>query len=377
MSEQYITESYLRRQIEEKAFSDVGVILSDLCFTGFHLYTNLDYWSEDSIVDLARDNARYFRFTVKDRFYRPGGTVNRSPPKGVDDSTGTTGQYTPIRNGGNTPIEHQVTDTVTLEHNQTSTLSKGIELDLTSKVSAGYGGVSAELESHLGITVNTEESESTTETKSHTFSDTVEVGPGDEIAVVYTRGSKRYTQDFVIDALADCSFYLKISEWDGSKYAGPDAPILSSKHNRGLWDYQSSPHWGAHWESLHDFCGFVRGYDVRAPNMHYYFKNASPKAKAALTVLEDASILGLKLDGSDSIISQGDPAFSVVDISNLSDGDVRDRYGHEGQPLGDTLPLVETRVYYDETKGRNLADFPHTEPFTGERYYKLMKIVRD
>ena len=100
MSEQYITESYLRRQIEEKAFSEVGVILSDLCFTGFHLYPNLDYWSEQSIVDLAHDDARYFRFTIKDRFYRPGGTVKRSPPKGVDDSTGTTGQYTPIRNGG-------------------------------------------------------------------------------------------------------------------------------------------------------------------------------------------------------------------------------------------------------------------------------------
>ena len=88
------------------------------------------------------------RVTITDRFYRPGGDIERGDPKSVDNETGTTGEYTSIRNHGNTVIEHQVDKTVTLEHSRSSSLSKGITLDLTSKESAGYGGVSVELEQH-------------------------------------------------------------------------------------------------------------------------------------------------------------------------------------------------------------------------------------
>ena len=40
---------------------------------------------------------------------------------------------------------------------QESKLSAGITMDLTSKTSAGYAGVTEDLEVHLGVTVNKEE----------------------------------------------------------------------------------------------------------------------------------------------------------------------------------------------------------------------------
>ena len=190
--ENYITESYLRRGIEvDHALRLVTIILFDL---GYNLHGGginqptlyPRHWYKDGIVHTTEQNEYKYHhgtllykplitYTIKDRFYRAGGEVNRGEPKGVSSVPGTTGQYTTIRNTGLHDLTHQVDKTVTLEHSRSSTLSKGLTLDLTAKAEASYGGVSASLESHLGVTVNKEDSESTSTETSTTFSDTVTV----------------------------------------------------------------------------------------------------------------------------------------------------------------------------------------------------------
>ena len=125
---------------------------------------------------------------ISARSYQPGGKVLRSPPQDLDEGVVTTGEYSSIRNHGEEPVEHAVDKTVSLEQSQTSELSAGITLDLTSKESASYGGVSADLEQHLGITVNKSESQTSSKTVTTTFSDKVTIDPG-------RRGGDRLQED--------------------------------------------------------------------------------------------------------------------------------------------------------------------------------------
>ena len=89
--------------------------------------------------------------------------MTRDAPAGVAALRGTTGEYTTIRNKGREAIEHHINKSETLEHSQTSVLSKGFSLDLTAKQEVSYGGVTAGLEEHLGVTKNEEDSESSSE----------------------------------------------------------------------------------------------------------------------------------------------------------------------------------------------------------------------
>ena len=63
---------------------------------------------------------------------------------------------------------------MTLEHTESSELSEGIQLDMTTTASAEYGGVSGSLESHLGITVNATQATSSSTTTTTSFSDKVD-----------------------------------------------------------------------------------------------------------------------------------------------------------------------------------------------------------
>ena len=274
-------------------------------------------------------------FHIKSRFYRQGGTVVRGPKRGVASADGDTGQYTPIRNDGSTTITHEIAKSVTEEHTQSSTLSKGVQLDLTSKVSASYGAVSADLESHLGVTVNQEDAESTSTTTEDSFSDTVPVPPGKEVAIVFTEETLHYTQDFTIDAIADCSFGVTFNRLGNKKdmLTGKNTENLLNHKNKGLWDSIHHDTYTTHFDSIHDFCGFIRGYDVRAPAMAGYVRHGhvshgwSARAQAAIYDLEKAELLELKLTGTEAIEAQSGAAFSVQNIANLTDDEVKKMYG--------------------------------------------------
>ena len=263
---------------------------------------------------------------ISDRFYQSGGKVMRSDPKDLDSGVVTTGEYSSIRNHGSEPIRHQVDKSVELQQSQTSELSAGITLDLTSKESASYGGVSADLEQHLGITVNKTESQSSSKTVTTTFSDEVTVDPGEEVAIVYQKTNKHYAQDYSIDALIDLSFCL----WLGhDPHWGSKSHYLTSGQNDDLWEKK---HEKMCFDSIHDFVGFLLGFDVRAPAMHGYHDKMNDRAKRALDVLENNThnMLSLVLTGTDYIVHDDDADYSVQDISGLSDDEVKEKYGVKG-----------------------------------------------
>lgn len=348
MSENYVTESYLRRGIEQKAFEEICAILTDLCFDGKSSVDMNDWDSDGKIYGLVQRHEDHemhqrFIFTIKNRFYRSGGYVHRDDPKDVSQGTGTTGQYTTIRNGGENPIEHDIDKSVTLEHQQSSELHVGITLDLTAKETASYAGVGAELEQHLGITVDKTEAESSSSTTTTSFSDKVTVSPGEEVAIVYSKSSKHFTQDFTVNALSDCAFELEIIDW--GFYSGPHADKLFNSANHALWDWVSNKsrdrsargNWVTHFDSIHDFMGFIHGFDVRAPYMKFYGGKTKDVwgsgAKAAGAVLEKADILRLILSGTDDMLVEGDADYSVMDIKGMSDEEVDEKYGKAGNPI--------------------------------------------
>ena len=358
--ENYVTESYLRRGIEvDHALRLVSIILFDL---GFHhgslpgaLYG--EHWYKEGIVHTTQQHywsynhghylyKPWITYTITDRFYRPGGEVNRGDPVGVSSVPGTTGQYTTIRNTGLHDLTHQVDKTVTLEHSRSSTLSKGLTLDLTAKAEASYGGVSASLESHLGVTVNKEDSESTTTTTSTTFSDTVTVEGsqstpgGEQVAIVYSKTTKRFNQPFSINAIADFGFKIEFYDLHYAPRNKKNALYLVSHHNNALWESGTDKNkmlYVTSFKSLHDFAGFIRGYDPRAPQMRYYPGNMSKAAMNALETLEKAEVLRLQLTGTQDVVQEGDADYTVTDIKGVGDDKLADLFGVSGKPIPESI----------------------------------------
>ena len=334
--ETYITESYLRRKIECNTLAHlIGDIMADLLGGGWFNHPNCDDWHSHGQIKVIIDSSDHGMYEValmeiSARSYQPGGKVLRSPPQDLDEGVVTTGEYSSIRNHGDEPLEHAVDKTVSLEQSQTSELSAGITLDLTSKESASYGGVSADLEQHLGITVNKSESQTSSKTVTTTFSDKVTIDPGEEVAIVYKKTDKRYSQDYSIDALIDVAFCL----WLGHHpHQGTKSHYLFSGENDDLWEKH---HEKMCFKSIHDFVGFLLGYDVRAPGMAGYDGHMNDRAKRALGVLQHNThnMLSLVLSGTDYIVHDDDADYSIEDISGMTDDDVKNRFGEEGKDIG-------------------------------------------
>lgn len=345
----YITESYLRRKIEcEHIAPAMASVLLDLAsISGAGVWrTVCDHWFKDGKIQVTgafkdRHTGKYDVFDfleieITSRFYKPGGVVKRSQPKGLSDVPQQTGQYTPIKNGGENPIVHTVDKKVTLTKSQSSELSRGVTLDLTAKGEVGYGGVTASLESHLGVTVNEQESESSSVTREQGFSDTVTVSPGESVAIVYQKTRKTYTQDFQIDAQADIGFNVTI-KGIGKDTGAPHVGFLLDDGNADLWDSVHGTWHTTSFKSMHDFCGFIRGYDPRAPKMAGYMAKAGWTAKHKMGILENSpDWYLLQLTGSDTVVQDSDAAFSVEDVGGLSSLQVENKFGKAsaGKPVG-------------------------------------------
>lgn len=339
--EHYVTESYLRRQIE------VGIIaprildvMCDLAYVWnidrFEAHVDGDAWLSDDLIQFG-ENGKHppFSIHIDNRFYGQGGTVNRGQMEDVTDNTGTTGQYTTIRNGGETDIEHEVDQTVTLEHSTSSELSEGIQLDMTTKESAQYGGVSGEMEQHLGITVNATQAQSSSTSTSTTFSDKVTVPSGSEYAIVYSKQRKQFRQPYQIDANADVAFTVyRNGHADYARDHYPHAHFLFAPGNGPLLRWSSEhQRYGMSFTSIHEFVGFLRGYDTRAPGMAGYYAAAGYRAHHAIATLEDPNNFHLKLNGTNTVVIDSDADYSVVNIKGMSDDDVKDAFGSAGKQV--------------------------------------------
>ena len=88
-----------------------------------------------------------------------------------------------------------------------------------------------------------------------------------------------------------------------------------------------------HFESVHEFAGFLRGYDTRAPAMKGYYSAAGVRAQHAIQALEDTSHFRVQLTGTNLIEQDADADYSVVDVKGLSDDDVKGRFGKAGAPV--------------------------------------------
>ena len=336
-NENYVTESYLRRQIEVNTLSHlIADIFGDLAYNGaWFNHPNDDDWLNGGKITCIIDGHGYsmtgmIDIYIKDRFYQKGGQVLRSEPKDLDEGVVTTGEYSSIRNHGDEPIEHEVEKSVSLEQSQESKLSAGITLDMTSKTSAGYAGVTEDLEVHLGVTVNKEQSQSSSKTVTTSFHDKVTIDAGEEVAIVYKKTNKRYSQDYSINAVVDIAFDVYLHDHKG-RPGGNNAKYLYDRRNHDAFD----GHDRLRFDSLHQFLGFLKGFDTRAPGMEWYKNHMGDRAKRAIDAIESNShgMLDLVLTGTDYIVHDDDADYSVMDISNMTDEDVKDQFGKEGNSL--------------------------------------------
>ena len=372
---QYITESYLRRDIEvNHIFRDIWIVLGDLAYNkGRVKYGGLNangwYKSGELLLGAVPTyqplGLHVMAFHINDRFYQPGGTVIRGKAQNSKQAIGTTGQFSKINNNGENDIVHQVDKTVTLENSTESHLSKEFQLDITAKVEAGYGGVSAGLETHLGLSQSSEEIESQTKTTETTFSDQVTISPGEEVAIVYSRSNTHFSQPFIIDAIADVAFTVDL--YDLHRGAGGNARYLVAHSNEGLFEVIDHGYWAhdphdtsgadSHYQfkfnDINQFCGFILGDDARAPGMAGYHSHMSDDAKAAFAALQCEATRHLALSGSDSVSQEGDADYSVEDIQGITDAKVESMFGKAGNPLPEPSPRdMQVFINYQESPQR-------------------------
>ena len=343
----YVTESYLRRAIEVDFFAPrVLDVMLDLAYSTpfldrFAYEREATKWQSEGYIGFGADGHTHPPFAIANisRFYAPGGKVNLGPLKELDSGTGTTGQYTTIRNGGTTDIEHEVDKSVSITDETSSELHEGIQLDMTTEESVEYGGVSAKMEEHLGITVDATQAQSHSKTTETSFSDKIVIPGGAEDCIVYSKGTKHFSQDYAIAAIADLSF--DIYRWGKHDYALKHDPHAHFLFN----DEQSILQWSSHhqrysmsFKSVHEFVGFLRGYDTRAPGMKGYYDAAGYRARQAIRALEDLTNFHVQLTGTNMIESQGDADYSVTDVAGISDDEIKERYGEPGKAVPPSIP---------------------------------------
>ena len=360
--ESYITESYLRREIEVGEMAPVILQTLARLVTPDHIQwepIDADDWFDKGEIRMRAKNRLYTKgaphpielgITITKRFYQPGGTIVRGTPTPTESAgPECTGQYSTIRNHGKNPLIHKIDKTVTLTDSQESTLERGFTLDLTAKESAGYASVSVELEEHLGIEEKDSITKSHTQETSTTFSDEQTVDPAEEVADVYSKTPRSWTQPYTVNALSDIAFNIHlrnvgffstaIPPWKIHGY-GP-AGYLFSKHNKDLWygtdpepelkkfpdDVLGNQTWNAKFKSLHHFIGMIKGYDPRAPHMRYL----APRYKKLPDRLTDPATVRLVLSGVGDIDTESDADYTITDIKALTDDQLVTKYA-AGQP---------------------------------------------
>ena len=353
--QKYITESYLRRGIEVgHAIPAINAIFIDLLLGPGVVDKGLaaaQWYRQGNVIQGRHDHGHYqqvFLYHIKSRGYRQGGDIQRGPLVGVSDGPVNAGEFTSIHNQTNQQLTHEIDKSVELENSRSSTLSKEVTLDLTAKAEAGYGGVSASLETHLGISVGTEDSTSSSKTTTTSFHDTIPVGPFSDIAIIYSKSRKQYEQSLKIDAISEMAFSVELDYMIQYQelHDHPKSKYLLAGINNGLWsigNYPDAEKRVAPFNSIQDFCGFTRGYDPRAPQMRGYLNDASDSAKAALEKLEDNEALRLILDGSQTVVADNNADYTVQNIHGLSDGDLQDLYGDENAPVPDEAEVDNLR----------------------------------
>ena len=349
---QYLSEAYLRKKLEsEKVFPLVSTILNDLCFDGNHLKLsiNSDDWAKDSKLRAGTTFNRgspkqwwapVFTYNIFGRFYRPDGKVVFGPLQDVQEADDLmTGQFKPYDDEIQSPIEINISHETKLTHTKSSSLTEGVQIDLTAKESVSYAGVSGELEQHLGIDVSKETAQSSSKETTETIDETIPINPGEKIVVVFTKSTKRYNADFDIDAVADCGFEVEIRLLPSLKWGHRgNAKYILSPHNKGLWEKQHGTFHSFKVNNIHDFCGLIRGYDVRAPALREYCQHHMSKAAHnALLALENEDTLHLSFSGSQQIVNDHNASFAVRDVVKYN-GDrskYEDLFGKDvaGQPL--------------------------------------------
>ena len=348
IEDKYVTESYLRRGLEVDFFAvKLLDIMLDLASPNpfadrFAYVRNSRDWESSGLITYgSKGETPPFKLQITSRFYAPGGKVETGNLKDLGGGTGTTGEYTTIRNGGDTDIEHEMDKSVELTDETSSEMSEGIQLDMTTSEHAEYGGVSADMEQHLGITVDATQAQSHSKTSSESFSDHVVIPAGDEYAIVYSKTTKHFSQDYAINAIAECAFTLTVEH--SYHDIGPHAGYLLGKDNSRFNYSHHHRHYTATFSSIHEYVGFLRGYDTKAPAMKGYIDHCGYRARHAILALEEPANMHLQLTGTNLIERDGDADYSVVDVKGLSDEEVKERFGEAGKPVPPSIPHTVRR----------------------------------
>ena len=189
MPSQYVTESYLQKQVEQKAALQIGRVMLDLAYgSGLNeakvvgAYADPDYVNNGRINVSVRDQEKSTSSTARSSSIRRNvsgssvdfegpvydtsgsGIFNSGPPHVLDDGRVSTGEYTTVDNQTSNPIEHEIEKTVEEAESSSISLSESIELKSGTTVEAGTdtAKVSETLEVTLGISKDSTSDHSST-----------------------------------------------------------------------------------------------------------------------------------------------------------------------------------------------------------------------
>ena len=356
---QLVTEDYLRRQLDIRTAHLWGQVAAELLTGnlatadfGEHLVGTpaaprvTGAWAD---TDWPNNRRVYVEFEITGSPYRgnwyrleidfkgpdyntAGGSVTQGecrqrPGAGV----ATTGEFTTIENRLDTPIEHQISKTVTETTASSISLTESLELSSGVTVEAGtdVAKVSATFESKFGIS-KTQTEDHSVET-SVTVSDTAEVEPDQTAAFVYTTD----------DVASDCDVHINATgDWH--------APVIRFEfvgdHDKHLpfSDYSNYRTLTSHCSVLDgnqlrlteadDLVRLALGYSVGCQQSAVFTFSAG--AHAALERMQDADTRHVTFDGTRHVAAKKDASYKALDVTGQDPACVSDALDDEGTPIG-------------------------------------------
>ena len=367
MPSQYVTESYLQKQVEQKAALQIGRVMLDLAYGFGHneahvvgAYADPDYINNGRINVLVRDREKrivhgeivfyttqrkWFSVDFEGPVYDTSGSgiFNSGPPHVLDDGRVSTGEYTTVDNQTSNPIEHEIEKTVEEAESSSISLSESIELKSGTTVEAGTdtAKVSETLEVTLGISKDSTSDHSST--VGETITDKLGVDPDEKLTVSYNES--RATVDQPVDIASPLDFAkITITTRELQYASGPNSPYLYADQNDHLWDKKDGTFWTFHVDGWVQFGSLVRGYDVRAPFIKRWSEgHVSADAREALAVMETTELRRVVFKGNRRSNNNKSASYGAYIVTGWPDQKVEDVFGKDGTPVDELDKLAKRK----------------------------------
>ena len=209
-----------------------------------------------------------------------------------------------IQNASDAVVSVHYDETESLTNSFSSTVTKGLTLDLsassTTTIGGSYAGVSAEeaLTVSMGVETSTEETKEQSEegTKAASISVEFDAAPRENYLVTITKENATSYQPFTIDGIMDFGIDLYLVTNDSGRRHYPGSTVKL--------------------ESVDEFEQFVYGLDTEYPELAGYWDTAVSRVKNGVNCVLDSSRRRIQIAGTNQASLDSNAGYRVQSLGN-------------------------------------------------------------